>query len=53
VYDPEKEFQRQNVPNECWQITRINEKYELCDTYPGLVSFCFHSTLVTGILAAT
>lgn len=36
IYDPEKEFQRQNVPNECWQITRINEKYELCDTYPAL-----------------
>ena len=28
----------QNVPNECWQITRINEKYDFCETYPGLVS---------------
>ncbi|KAK2563300.1 Myotubularin-related protein 2 [Acropora cervicornis] len=36
IFDPEKEFQRQNVPNECWKITRINEKYELCDTYPSL-----------------
>ncbi|XP_074621963.1 phosphatidylinositol-3,5-bisphosphate 3-phosphatase MTMR2-like isoform X2 [Acropora palmata] len=36
IFDPEKEFQRQNVPNECWKLTRINEKYELCDTYPSL-----------------
>lgn len=27
----------QNVPNDCWQITRINEKYDFCETYPGLV----------------
>ncbi|XP_073253195.1 phosphatidylinositol-3,5-bisphosphate 3-phosphatase MTMR2-like isoform X2 [Porites lutea] len=37
IYDPEKEFLRQNVPNECWQITRINEKFEFCETYPALL----------------
>ena len=37
----------QNVPNECWQITRINEKFDFCETYPALVcfSFLFHTVL--------
>lgn len=38
-------FTFQNVPNECWQITRINDKYELCDTYPGVVSFIQNSQM--------
>ncbi|XP_075448576.1 phosphatidylinositol-3,5-bisphosphate 3-phosphatase MTMR2 isoform X2 [Ascaphus truei] len=35
VYDPILEYRRQGIPNESWRITRINERYDLCDTYPG------------------
>ncbi len=28
----------QGLPNESWRITKINEKYTLCDTYPSIVS---------------
>ncbi|KAL3880213.1 hypothetical protein ACJMK2_032470 [Sinanodonta woodiana] len=37
VYDPEAEFRRQGVPNDSWKISRVNEKYELIDTYPALL----------------
>ena len=39
VYNVELEFNRQGVPNDKWRITNANEKYELCDTYPKLVSY--------------
>ncbi|KAE8627705.1 hypothetical protein XENTR_v10007111 [Xenopus tropicalis] len=35
VYDPIQEYRRQGIPNESWRITRVNERYELCDTYPA------------------
>uniref|UniRef100_A0A8W4FG24 Phosphatidylinositol-3,5-bisphosphate 3-phosphatase MTMR2 n=1 Tax=Sus scrofa TaxID=9823 RepID=A0A8W4FG24_PIG len=25
------------IPNESWRITKVNERYELCDTYPALL----------------
>lgn len=31
-----KEYNRMNVPNETWRITRINDRYEFADTYPAL-----------------
>jgi len=34
VYDAMKEYERQGLPNDTWQITRVNDNYELCDTYP-------------------
>ena len=37
VYDAAAEFKRQGLPNE-WKITRLNDKFELCDTYPTVVS---------------
>ncbi|KAJ8297456.1 hypothetical protein KUTeg_023987 [Tegillarca granosa] len=37
VYDPVSEFKRQGLPNESWKISRINENYELCDTYPSVL----------------
>ncbi|KXJ22383.1 myotubularin-related protein 2 [Exaiptasia diaphana] len=37
VFDCESEFQRQGLPTDCWHITKINERYELCDTYPALL----------------
>lgn len=27
----------QGIPNESWRITKINERYELCDTYPAIL----------------
>lgn len=38
VYDPMAEYRRQGLPNDSWSITRINEKYGLCDTYPQLLA---------------
>ncbi|XP_053871584.1 myotubularin-related protein 2 isoform X2 [Malaclemys terrapin pileata] len=37
VYDPILEYRRQGIPNESWRITKINERYELCDTYPAIL----------------
>ncbi|XP_054989429.1 myotubularin-related protein 2 isoform X1 [Sorex araneus] len=37
LYDPLLEYKRQGIPNESWRVTRINERYELCDTYPALL----------------
>lgn len=38
VYNPEEEYKRQGLPPESWRITKINEKYELCDTYPSVLA---------------
>eukprot|EP00308_Calcidiscus_leptoporus_P008237 CAMPEP_0119368348 /NCGR_PEP_ID=MMETSP1334-20130426/15011_1 /TAXON_ID=127549 /ORGANISM="Calcidiscus leptoporus, Strain RCC1130" /LENGTH=857 /DNA_ID=CAMNT_0007384965 /DNA_START=102 /DNA_END=2675 /DNA_ORIENTATION=- len=39
VFDPEREFQRQGLYNPLshWRVTRLNDKYELCGTYPRLL----------------
>ncbi|XP_069746882.1 phosphatidylinositol-3,5-bisphosphate 3-phosphatase MTMR2 isoform X2 [Narcine bancroftii] len=37
VYDPIAEYKRMGLPNESWKLSRINENYELCDTYPALL----------------
>lgn len=37
VYDPEAELRRQNVPNDNWRVSRINEKYDVIDTYPNSI----------------
>ncbi|XP_077197604.1 phosphatidylinositol-3,5-bisphosphate 3-phosphatase MTMR2 isoform X2 [Paroedura picta] len=38
VYDPVSEYRRQGIPNESWRLTKVNEHYELCDTYPALLA---------------
>ncbi|KQK80577.1 Myotubularin-related protein 2 [Amazona aestiva] len=38
VYDPTWEYRRQGIPNESWRLTKINERYELCDTYPAILA---------------
>ena len=38
VYNPRKEFQRMNIPDDNWRITEANNSYELCDTYPALLA---------------
>ncbi|XP_067949283.1 myotubularin-related protein 2-like isoform X2 [Watersipora subatra] len=35
VYKPMEEYERMGVPNECWKVTRINDNYQLCDSYPS------------------
>lgn len=32
----------QGVPNDSWRLFKLNENYELCDTYPAIVSNGFH-----------
>ncbi|GFO25659.1 myotubularin [Plakobranchus ocellatus] len=38
IYDPIKELRRMGVPNESWRISRANENYQLCDSYPALLA---------------
>uniref|UniRef100_A0A3P9KVT3 phosphatidylinositol-3,5-bisphosphate 3-phosphatase n=1 Tax=Oryzias latipes TaxID=8090 RepID=A0A3P9KVT3_ORYLA len=35
VYDAAAEYRRQGLPNESWTISKVNNSYELCDTYPS------------------
>lgn len=35
VYDPLAECKRQGLPNESWRISKLNDHYELCDSYPA------------------
>ena len=28
----------QGLPTESWKISKLNEKFDLCDTYPPIVS---------------
>ncbi len=36
VYEPIQELKRLGIPNESWKITRLNDKYDLCDSYPAV-----------------
>ncbi|BFZ14881.1 hypothetical protein BsWGS_17920 [Bradybaena similaris] len=38
IFDPVKEFKRMSVPNESWRITKVNENYQLCDSYPSILA---------------
>ncbi|GLD46954.1 myotubularin-related protein 2 [Lates japonicus] len=38
VYDAVSEYKRQGIPNESWRITKINDHYEMCDTYPSTLA---------------
>ncbi|XP_026768088.1 myotubularin-related protein 2 isoform X2 [Pangasianodon hypophthalmus] len=33
VYDALAEYKRQGLPNESWRISKVNDRYELCDSY--------------------
>ncbi|KAF4073484.1 hypothetical protein AMELA_G00259180 [Ameiurus melas] len=35
VYDALAEYKRQGLPNESWRISKVNDRYELCDSYPA------------------
>ncbi|XP_034746901.1 myotubularin-related protein 2 isoform X1 [Etheostoma cragini] len=38
VYDAVSEYKRQGIPNESWRITKVNDHYEVCDTYPSTLA---------------
>ncbi|KAG7394424.1 hypothetical protein PHYBOEH_005194 [Phytophthora boehmeriae] len=40
VYDAEAEFQRMGISSSTnrWRLSRINEEYELCPTYPSILA---------------
>ncbi|VDL18852.1 unnamed protein product [Hymenolepis diminuta] len=37
IYSPEDEYHRQNVVNNGWRISKVNEGYKLCRTYPEVL----------------
>lgn len=37
VYEPIAEYKRLGSITETWKITKINENYELCDSYPAVL----------------
>ncbi|KAI9560681.1 Myotubularin-related protein-like protein 2 [Daphnia sinensis] len=36
TYEPVAELKRQGLPNESWRITKLNENYDICDSYPAV-----------------
>lgn len=34
VYEPIAELKRMGVPNDTWKVSKINENFEVCDSYP-------------------
>jgi len=36
LYEPIAELKRQGLPTEAWRISRLNEQYRACDTYPAV-----------------
>ncbi|XP_033103102.1 myotubularin-related protein 2-like isoform X2 [Anneissia japonica] len=38
VFNPVAELRRQGIPTESWRISRINEHYTFCETYPSVFS---------------
>lgn len=38
IYKPISEFERLGLPNDSWKITKINERYELSDSYPAVLA---------------
>ncbi|XP_039633467.1 myotubularin-related protein 2 isoform X2 [Perca fluviatilis] len=38
VYDAVSEYKRQGIPNESWRISKVNDHYEVCDTYPSTLA---------------
>lgn len=37
IYNPVEEYRRQGLPDRHWRISFVNQRYELCDTYPALL----------------
>ncbi|KAL1491072.1 hypothetical protein ABEB36_011725 [Hypothenemus hampei] len=44
VYEPIAELKRMGVNNDMWKITKINEHYSICDSYPAVWAIPAHAT---------
>lgn len=44
VYEPIAELKRMGVNNDMWKITKINDQYEVCDSYPAVWAVPAQST---------
>jgi len=38
VYNAASEYKRMGLPNDSWIISKVNEKYNICDTYPQILA---------------
>ena len=38
IYEAKTEYKRQGLPNDMWRIANVNQKYELCETYPSILA---------------
>ncbi|XP_022908297.1 phosphatidylinositol-3,5-bisphosphate 3-phosphatase MTMR2 [Onthophagus taurus] len=38
VYEPIAELKRMGINNDMWKITKINDNYEICDSYPAVLA---------------
>lgn len=53
VYEPIAELKRMGVNNDMWKITKINDQYKLCDSYPAVLAVPAQATdEVLGAVAA-
>lgn len=41
---------QQGLPTDCWRITMVNQDYQLCDTYPAVVSLVLDCPLISFII---
>eukprot|EP01119_Soliformovum_irregulare_P024248 TRINITY_DN8649_c0_g1_i1.p1 TRINITY_DN8649_c0_g1~~TRINITY_DN8649_c0_g1_i1.p1 ORF type:complete len:1257 (-),score=381.43 TRINITY_DN8649_c0_g1_i1:14-3784(-) len=44
IYDPVKDFERMNIPDNSWRFTHINANYQMCSSYPQLLVVPAEST---------
>ena len=38
IYDAVGELKRMGITTETWRITQMNERYELCESYPAILA---------------
>ncbi|XP_050507040.1 myotubularin-related protein 2 [Diabrotica virgifera virgifera] len=44
VYEPIAELKRMGVNNDMWKISKINENYDICDSYPAVWAIPYQVT---------
>lgn len=44
VYEPIAELKRMGVNNDMWKISKMNEQYDICDSYPAVWAVPSHVT---------
>ncbi|TRY87893.1 hypothetical protein DNTS_010192 [Danionella cerebrum] len=43
----ENDFKRMGLSNECWEISLLNENYEICSTYPSILGLPKSASVAT------